>query len=153
MPLEGMTSIINTVLALCCDFSFQYGEDSQKITKNVKHCWETSCQEYEDPQKQRLKERFKSNFQTRNITKLCNSKTRTRTNNKNTKCAKQMWKRIFYYANNYKHEHEKNMTRLWSKIVLKICVEQIKGNERSYLYPFGDLVQESFQGGFYVCIE
>jgi len=58
------------------------------------------------------------------------------------------------YANICKHEHEKNMTRLWCKIVLKIGVEQTKENEGSYfyLYLFGDLVQGSFQKGFYVCI-
>ncbi len=46
-----------------------------------------------------------------------------------------------YYANIYKDEHERNMTRLWCKIVLKIGVEHIDGNEGSYfyLYPFGDL--------------
>ncbi len=46
-----------------------------------------------------------------------------------------------YYANVCKHEHERNMTRLWYKIVLKTIVEHIKANERSYfyLYPFGDL--------------
>jgi hypothetical protein len=61
-----------------------------------------------------------------------------------------------YYANICKHEHEKkNMARLWCKIMLKIIVEETKANERSYfyLYPFGDLAQESFQGGFYVCIK
>jgi hypothetical protein len=60
-----------------------------------------------------------------------------------------------YYANICKHEHEKNMTRLWWKIVPKIGVEHIEGNEKSYfyLYLFGDLTQRSFQGGFYVCIE
>jgi hypothetical protein len=60
-----------------------------------------------------------------------------------------------YYANICKHEHEKNMTRLWCKIVPKINVEQNLKNERShfYLYPFGDLVQGSFQIGFYVFIE
>ncbi len=38
-----------------------------------------------------------------------------------------------------KHEHEKNMTRLWCKIMLKIGVEHNEGNEGSYfyLYPFG----------------
>jgi hypothetical protein len=52
-----------------------------------------------------------------------------------------------YYANVYKHEHEKNMTRLWCKIVLKNGVEQTKGNERSYfyLYPFGDLTQMCYK--------
>jgi hypothetical protein len=41
------------------------------------------------------------------------------------------------------------------KIVFKTSVEQTKGNEKSYfyIYPFGDLAQGSFQGGFYVCIE
>jgi hypothetical protein len=60
-----------------------------------------------------------------------------------------------YYVNICKHEHEKNMTRLWCKIMLKINVEHIEGNERPYfyVYPFGDLVQGSFQIGFYVWIE
>jgi len=30
------------------------------------------------------------------------------------------------YANICKHEHEKNMTRLWCKIVLKTGIEQTK---------------------------
>ncbi len=49
----------------------------------------------------------------------------------------------FYYVNICKYEHEKNMTRLWCKIVPKISVEQTEGNEGSYfyLYPFGDLAQ------------
>ncbi len=60
-----------------------------------------------------------------------------------------------YYANICKHEHEKNMTRLWCKIMPKTNVEHTKRNEGFYfyLYPFGDLVQGSFQGGFYVCIK
>ncbi len=59
----------------------------------------------------------------------------------------------FYFANICKHEHEKNMTRLWCKIVLKTDVEQTKRNEKSYFYfyPFEDLIQGNFQGGFYVC--
>jgi hypothetical protein len=61
----------------------------------------------------------------------------------------------FYYANVYKHEHEKNLRRLLCKIMPKNCVTQTKRNEGSYsyLYPFGDLAQGSFQGGFYVCIK
>jgi hypothetical protein len=53
-----------------------------------------------------------------------------------------------------KHEHEKNMTRLWCKIMFKIGVEQTKKNEGFYfyLYPFEDLAQGSFQGGFHTCI-
>jgi hypothetical protein len=37
--------------------------------------------------------------------------------------------------------YEKNMTRLWCKIVFKTSVEQTEGNEGSnfYIYPFGDL--------------
>jgi len=44
-----------------------------------------------------------------------------------------------YYINICKHEHEKNMTRLWFKIMPKIGVEHIEGNKGSYfyLYPFG----------------
>jgi hypothetical protein len=42
-----------------------------------------------------------------------------------------------------------------STIMLKISVKHTKGNKEpySYLYPFGDLAQGSFQGGFYVCIK
>jgi hypothetical protein len=56
-------------------------------------------------------------------------------------CKKDM-KMNISYVNICKHEHEKNMTRLWCKIVLKTNVEQIKGNEGSYfyLYSFGDLI-------------
>jgi hypothetical protein len=51
----------------------------------------------------------------------------------------------FYYANMWKHEHKKNMTRLWCKIVPKTNVEQTEGNEgsHSYLYPFRNLAQGS----------
>ncbi len=51
-----------------------------------------------------------------------------------------------YYDNICKHEHEKNMIRLWCKIMFKTNVEQTKGNEGFYfyLYPFGDLVQGNF---------
>ncbi len=35
------------------------------------------CQGHEDPQRQRLKERFKFNYQIRNKTILCNSKPKT----------------------------------------------------------------------------
>jgi hypothetical protein len=60
-----------------------------------------------------------------------------------------------YYVNICKHEHEKNITRLWCKILTKINVENTKENEGSYfyLYPFGDLAQGNFQGGFNVCIK
>jgi hypothetical protein len=62
-----------------------------------------------------------------------------------------------YYVNKCKHEHEyeKKMTRLWCKIMLKTCVEHIEGNEGSYsyLYPFRDLAQRSFQKVLYVCIK
>jgi hypothetical protein len=70
-----------------------------------------------------------------------------------------MWKTNvktdLYYVNIWKHEHEKNLTRLWCKIVPKCNVKKTKGNEGFYfyLYPFGDLAQGSFQGGFYVCIK
>ncbi len=65
-------------------------------------------------------------------------------------CKKNV-KNNLYYANICKHEHEKNLTRLWCKIVLKIDVKKIERNKESYfyLYPFGNLAQ----GGFYVCIK
>ncbi len=64
-------------------------------------------------------------------------------------------KTYLYYANTYKHEHEKNMTRLQCKIMPKTNVGYNDGNERLYfyLYPFWDLIQRNFQRGFYVCIE
>ncbi len=64
-------------------------------------------------------------------------------------------KTYLYYVNICKHEHERNITRLWCKIVLKINVEQTKGNEGSYFYfyPFRDLVQGKIQESFYVCIK
>jgi hypothetical protein len=56
------------------------------------------------------------------------------------KMCKTIVKMNICYANICKHE--KNMTRLWCKIVLKISVKKIEGNEGSYFYldPFGDLV-------------
>jgi hypothetical protein len=71
------------------------------------------------------------------------------------KMCKTNVKTNIYYANTCKHEHEKNMTRLWCKIVPKTGVEQIEGNEGSYsyLYPLGDLTQGNLQGSFYVCIK
>ncbi len=50
-----------------------------------------------------------------------------------------------YYTNICKHEHGKNMTRIWCKIVPKRNVEQTERNEGSYfyLYPFGDLAERS----------
>jgi len=61
----------------------------------------------------------------------------------------------FYYVYICKHEHEKNLTKLWCKIVPKTNVKQIEGNERSYFYSysFGDVAQRSFQKSFNVCIK
>ncbi len=42
----------------------------------------------------------------------------------------------FYYANICKYVHEKNMKRLWYKIMPKTNVEYIERNERSYSYSF-----------------
>ncbi len=55
-----------------------------------------------------------------------------------------------YSAKICKHEHEKNMTKLWCKIVHKIDVEYTKGNEGSYsyLYSFGDQTQENYKEVF-----
>jgi hypothetical protein len=61
----------------------------------------------------------------------------------------------FYYVNICKHEHEKNITSLWCKIVLKTNVKHIEGNNSSYfyLYPFKYLVSRNFQKKIYVCIK
>ncbi len=51
----------------------------------------SNCQRHEEPQGQSLKERSKFNFQTRNETRLCDSKTKTQELRiKSTRCAKQM---------------------------------------------------------------
>ncbi len=57
------------------------------------------------------------------------------------KMCKTNVKTNFYYVNICKHGREKNIIRLWCKIMLKTNVEQIEGNKRSYfyLYPFKDL--------------
>jgi hypothetical protein len=76
-----------------------------------------------------------------------------RTKNKDTRCAKPMWKHIFIMLTYANINIKDNITRLWCKIVPKSSVKQIEGNEGTYfyLYPFRDLVQRSFQRGFYVC--
>jgi hypothetical protein len=51
-----------------------------------------------------------------------------------------------------------NMKEPWQGYGARSCLQlvlgQIEENERSYsyLYPFGNLAQGSFRGGFYVCI-
>jgi hypothetical protein len=71
---------------------------------------------------------------------LKNKKIKIKTQEQNM-CKTNM-KTNIYYANVCKHEDEKNMTRLWCKIVFKTNVEHTEGNEGSYfyLYPFRDLV-------------
>ncbi len=60
-----------------------------------------------------------------------------------------------YYDEIRKHKHENSITRLWCKIITQIGVEQIENIKvfYFYLYPFGDLTQRSFHGGFHVCID
>ncbi len=71
------------------------------------------------------------------------------------KCAKQAWKYIFIMptcAN-------MNMKRTWqgydARSCLKLLLNKLKEMKGPIpiLYPFGDLVQGSFQGGFYMCIK
>jgi hypothetical protein len=42
----------------------------------------------------------------------------------------------FCFANICKHEHEKNMTRLWCKVVLKTNVEQTEGNMKGHIFIY-----------------
>jgi hypothetical protein len=69
---------------------FSMNHFSWPITKKI---WNMGgyCWGHKKTQEQILKERFKSNFQTRNKTRLHNSKNKNIiTQNKNTKCARQM---------------------------------------------------------------
>jgi hypothetical protein len=76
-------------------------------------------QRHEKPQGQRLKERFKLNFQTKNKEKIMWLKNKNiRTKNKNTRYAKQTWKWIFImltYAN-------MNMKTTWQGYGVKSCL-------------------------------
>jgi len=79
----------------------------------------------------------------------------TRTKNKNIRCAKLTWKQIFImltYAN-------MNMKKTWQCYGVKLCLKLMLNILKEIrvpiriLYPFRDLAQGSFQGGFYVCIK
>jgi hypothetical protein len=69
-----------------------------------------------------------------------------RIKNKNMRCARQMWKRIFIMLTYTNMNIKKNMIRLWCKIVIKTNVERMEKIERFYfyLYPFGDIAQRNF---------
>jgi len=67
------------------------------------------------------------------------------------KCARPTWKQIFItltYAN-------MNMKITWqgygARSCLRLMLNKLKEMRGPYLYPFGDLVQGNFRGGFYVC--
>jgi hypothetical protein len=70
-----------------------------------------------------LKKSFKFNFQTRNKTRFVIQKQKHYNCEQKNEMCKINVKTNIYYVNICKHEHEKNMTRLWCKIVLKIGVE------------------------------
>jgi hypothetical protein len=85
-----------------------------------------SYQRHEKTQEQRLKERSKFNFQTKNKTKLCDSNKNTKIKNQNIICAGQMWKWIFImltYAN-------MNMKITWQgyggRLCLKLTLNKLK---------------------------
>jgi hypothetical protein len=75
-----------------------------------------------------------SNFQTRNKTRICDSKIKTQDLRIRKQDVHENVKMNLYYANICKHEHEKNSTSLWCKIVVKIDVERIERNQGSYPY-------------------
>jgi hypothetical protein len=66
------------------------------------------------------------------------------------KCAKQMWKHIFMmltYAN-------MNMKRTWQGYGARSCLKLMLNKSKEMKgFTFGDLIQRSFQGGFYVCFK
>ncbi len=90
-----------------------------------------------------LKRRSKSNFQQGTKQDYVIQKQKHKILKQEHKMCMTNVKMNLYYANICKHEHEKNLTTLWCKIVPKIGVEHTKGNEGSYsyLYPFRDLAQ------------
>jgi hypothetical protein len=68
-------------------------------------------------------------------------------------CKKNV-KTYLYYANICKHEYEKNMTKLWCKIVLLLMLNILKDLGVLLIFiPLWDLAQGNFQGDFYVCIK
>jgi len=104
-------------------FKVKQFQHPRTSSTNWSFAWQTlnqRCQGHEDSQEQRLKERSKSNFQTRNKTRLCDLKIRnTRKHNKNTKCAKPTWKWIFImwtYIN-------MNMKRIWQGYGVRSCLK------------------------------
>jgi hypothetical protein len=61
-------------------------------------------------------------------------------------------KMVFYSANICKHEHEKNMTRLWCKIMPKTNVEQFLKNDVLLLFiPLWGLNLKKFPKRF-LCV-
>jgi hypothetical protein len=86
--------------------------------------WEIGlrCQGHKYPQEQRLKESSKSNFQTRNKTSLCDSKNKnTRTENKNKRCVKHMWKQIFIMLTCV----NMNTKRTWQGYDARSCLRRL----------------------------
>jgi hypothetical protein len=66
-----------------------------------------------------------------------------------------MWKTNvkmnLYYANTCKHEHEQGYG---VTSCLRLILNKLKEMKAPIsIFPFGDLTQRSFQGGFYVCIK
>jgi len=66
-----------------------------------------------------------------------------------------MWKTNvkmnLYYANTCKHEHEQGYG---ATSCLRLMLNKLKEMKSpTSIFPFKDLIQRSFPGGFYVCIE
>ncbi len=118
-------------------------EDNSHKTFLVKR-----CQGHEEPREQRLKERFKSNFQTRNKTKLHDSKIITYKLKTITQDVQDNMKMDFYCANICKHEQGYG-----ARSCLGLVLNKLKEMRGLISICFKDLAQGSFQGGFYVCIK
>jgi len=69
----------NNSFLIIMQLHYNYIHDVMLTSLIVIHLskFNTWCQGHENPQKQKLKEKFKSNFQIRNKIRLCDSKTKT----------------------------------------------------------------------------
>jgi hypothetical protein len=95
-------------------------------TKNI-------FQGHEKSQKQRLKERFKSNFQKMNKTKLCDLKIKTQELRTKTRNVQNDVKTNFYYVNLCKYEHDKVMVKIMFKTSVN-RLKEMKGPTSIYIF-------------------
>jgi hypothetical protein len=100
--------------------------------------WWVRCQGHEDSQKQRLKERFKFNFQTRNKKKLCDAKIRTQEFRIKTQDVQDQRGKHFFIIFTYANMNMKNPWQGYGvRSCLRIMLNKLKEMRGStYIYTF-----------------